>query len=56
MKNVKLGKLWDSLHSSYWFVPTIFAVIAIALAFIMLTLDRAGYYGSIQKWGWIEWH
>ena len=29
------------------------AVIAIALAFGMLTLDRTGYYGTLQKWGWI---
>ncbi len=29
------------------------AVSAIALAFIMLTLDRSGYYGAIEKWGWI---
>lgn len=53
MKNVKLGRLWDSLHSSYWFVPTIMAILAIALAFGMLALDRAGYYGPIEKWGWI---
>ena len=53
MKNVKLAKLWDSLHSSYWFVPTIIAAIAIALAFTMLSLDRAGYYTLIEKWHWI---
>ncbi|NHC37407.1 DUF2254 domain-containing protein [Scytonema millei] len=53
MKNVKIGKIWDSLHSSYWFLPTIMAVIAIALAFTMLNLDRAGYYGPLEKWGWI---
>jgi uncharacterized membrane protein len=53
MNNVKLSKIWDSLHSSYWFLPTIFALIAIALAFTMLWLDRLGYYGPIEKWGWI---
>ena len=53
MKNIKLGKLWDSLHSSYWFVPTLMAVIAIALAFTMLTLDRAGKSGPIESLGWI---
>jgi uncharacterized membrane protein len=53
MKNVKLGKLWDSLHSSYWFLPTIFTLLAIALAFTMLWLDRQGYYGPIEEWGWI---
>ncbi|MEC4812744.1 MAG: DUF2254 domain-containing protein [Scytonema sp. PMC 1069.18] len=53
MKNFKLGKLWDSLHSSYWFIPTLMAAMAIILAVGMLTLDRHGYYGPIEKWGWI---
>jgi uncharacterized membrane protein len=53
MKNIKLSKLWDSLHSSYWFVPTLMAVIAVTLAFAMLTLDRTGKIGPIEKWGWI---
>jgi uncharacterized membrane protein len=40
MRNVKISKLWDQLHSSYWFVPAVMAVVATALAFTMLTLDR----------------
>lgn len=53
MKNIKLGKLWDSLHSSYWFVPTLMAASAIALAFMVLSLDRAGKSGPIEKLAWI---
>lgn len=53
MKNIKLSKLWDSLHSSYWFVPTIMAISAIALAVTMLTLDRTGASKAIAKLGWI---
>lgn len=53
MKNIKLSKLWDSLHSSYWFLPTIMAVLAVGLAVMMLTLDRKGYYGTFEEWGWI---
>lgn len=53
MKNVKLAKLWDSLHSSYWFLPTIMLVGAIALSVFMLTLDREGYYGPLESWGWL---
>ncbi|NEQ19660.1 MAG: DUF2254 domain-containing protein [Microcoleus sp. SIO2G3] len=49
MKNVKLGKVWDELHSSYWFIPTLMAVAAIALAFTMLTLDRTGK-AEINSW------
>lgn len=40
MRNVKLSKFWDQLHSSYWFIPTLMAVVTTALAFTMLTLDR----------------
>ncbi|MER3494260.1 MAG: DUF2254 domain-containing protein [Mastigocladus sp. ERB_26_2] len=53
MKNIKLGKVWDSLHSSYWFVPTLMAITALALATITLTLDQSGKVGIIEKWGWI---
>ncbi|HAG83479.1 MAG TPA: DUF2254 domain-containing protein, partial [Cyanobacteria bacterium UBA12227] len=53
MKNIKLSKLWDSLHSSYWFVPTMMAGFAIALAFTMLTLDQEEIPGLIKKLGWI---
>lgn len=50
MKNVKLSKLWDSLHSSYWFIPTLMAVGSMILANAMLTLDRTG---NTPNWGWI---
>ncbi|MEG4227964.1 DUF2254 domain-containing protein [Microcoleus sp. N9_B2] len=50
MKNVKLSKLWDSLHSSYWFIPTLMALGSIILAIAMLTLDRTG---NIPNWRWI---
>lgn len=52
MKNVKLNKLWDTLHSGYWFLPTIMAIGAVALAFVMLTLDRTSVL-AIEKWWWI---
>jgi len=53
MKNIKLSTLWDSLRSSYWFVPTLMAGGAIALAFTMVTLDQSGKSGPIQKLGWV---
>ncbi|MBD2258040.1 DUF2254 domain-containing protein [Pseudanabaena sp. FACHB-2040] len=40
MRNIRLSKLWDTLQSSYWFLPTIMAVGAIALAFGLVALDR----------------
>jgi uncharacterized membrane protein len=51
MRNVKLSKLWDQLHSSYWFIPTVMAVGATVLAFTMLNLDRAGKV-EIDYW-WV---
>jgi uncharacterized membrane protein len=51
MKNVKIAKFWDSLQSSYLFVPAVIVVTAIALAITMLTLDRGGYYGPLKNWG-----
>lgn len=53
MKNVKIAKLWDTLQSSYLFLPAVIVTIAIALALTMLTLDRQGYYGPLEKWGWM---
>ena len=50
MKNAKLSKLWDMLHSSYWFIPTVTAVIATILAFTMLILDRTGKAGIDYWW------
>lgn len=51
MKNAKISKLWDQLHSSYWFIPAVMAVVATALAFTMLTLDRTDKV-NIDYW-WV---
>jgi len=53
MNNIKLSKLWYSLHSSYWFVPTLMAIVAIALSWAMLALDRSGNSGPTESLGWI---
>lgn len=53
MKNIKLNKLWDSLHSSYWFLPTIIVAISFGLAIAILKLDRAGYHTVLAKLGLI---
>ncbi|MBD2039311.1 DUF2254 domain-containing protein [Microcoleus sp. FACHB-672] len=51
--NIKLSKLWDSLHSSYWFVPALMSGSAMVLAFAMLALDRAGKSGPVEQLAWI---
>jgi uncharacterized membrane protein len=53
MENPRLNKIWDSLQSSYWFIPTLMAIVAVALAFGVLTFDRSGFHGPFEKWGWI---
>lgn len=39
----KLGKIWESLHTSFWFVPSLMVLGAIFLAFATLTLDHQEY-------------
>lgn len=53
IKSIKLGKIWDALHTSYWFVPTLMAISAVALAFFMLTLDQKLGSGLVKELGWI---
>jgi uncharacterized membrane protein len=53
VNNIKLSKLWDSLHSSYWFVPALMALGAVALAFGFLNLDRVLQSGWIDRLSWI---
>ncbi|MBE9160461.1 DUF2254 domain-containing protein [Nodosilinea sp. LEGE 06152] len=52
MKHIKLSKFWDSLRSSYWFLPTLMAAEAIALAFSLLALDRSKSV-DISAFSWI---
>ncbi|OKH38650.1 hypothetical protein NIES2119_08625 [[Phormidium ambiguum] IAM M-71] len=52
MRNVKLKKLWDSLHSSYWFLPSVMVLGGIVLAFTTLALDRTDKV-KMDQWSWI---
>lgn len=44
----RLMKLWEDLRSSYWFVPTLMALVAVGLSVLMVEGDR--------MWGvdWLE--
>lgn len=37
----RLISLWETLHASYWFVPSLMAVTAVLLAYLMLQVDEA---------------
>jgi len=52
MKNIRLSKFWDSLQSSYWFLPSIMALGGLLLAFGMLYLDQQENLITDQL-GWI---
>ena len=40
MKSIKLSKWWDSLNSSFWFVPSLMVGLAIGLSFFTIGLDH----------------
>jgi len=47
-----LLKYWDRLRSSFWFVPAVMAVLAVALALSAVEFDKADE-GWLQGLGWI---
>jgi uncharacterized membrane protein len=53
MKYAKLAKLWDSLHSSFWFVPTLMVVLAIGLSFITIWIDQRLEANIVVKQNWV---
>jgi uncharacterized membrane protein len=46
------GKHWDNLRSSFWFVPALMALSAVALAFLGVAFDEAVAYEWLQAQGW----
>ena len=40
IESVKLGKWWDSLNSSFWFVPSLMVGLAIGLSFFTIGIDH----------------
>ncbi|WP_271076959.1 DUF2254 domain-containing protein [Aurantiacibacter sp. MUD61] len=44
--------LWARLNANYWFYPALFSLIAAALAFLMIYLDRSG---AAQWLNNVEW-
>ncbi|MGB3208640.1 MAG: DUF2254 domain-containing protein [Crinalium sp.] len=52
MKNTKFSKLWDSLNASFWFIPTLMVILAIALSFITIGIDQRLEVDLIENLGW----
>jgi uncharacterized membrane protein len=40
MMKTKLFNIWDSVRTSFWFIPTLMVCSAIGLSFVMIALDR----------------
>jgi len=49
----KLFNFWHSFRSSYWFVPTVMAVLSIALSLGTTTIDTVLSRDVTEKIGWL---
>lgn len=50
---IQVGKLWNSLHSSYWFVPSLLALGAIFFALILIQVDRQIQAEQFEQLSWL---
>jgi uncharacterized membrane protein len=50
---VRLRHLWESLRSSYWFVPSVMTAAAAVLALVSVTLDRRLGGEFVEEVGWL---
>ncbi|HEV2147711.1 MAG TPA: DUF2254 domain-containing protein [Longimicrobiaceae bacterium] len=50
---IRLTKLWESVSASYWFVPTLMAVLSVVLALAMLAVDRGLGPEVLRDVGWV---
>ena len=48
----KFGKLLDSLHASFWFIPTLMVGIAILLSLVTIGIDQRLEADIISDFGW----
>ena len=53
IESVKLSKWWDSLTSSFWFVPSLMVGLAIGLSFFTIGIDHRIESDIISDMGWV---
>lgn len=51
--SARLANLWESLRTSYWFVPTLMTAGGVALSFASVHLDERVNYKWVRTVGWI---
>ena len=50
----RLRALWLNVNASYWFFPSLFSIIAVALAFATVWLDNHGAADWLSKFAWLN--
>ncbi len=53
IKSAKLSKWWDSLNSSFWFVPSLMVGLAIGLSFFTIGIDHRLESDIISDVSWV---
>ncbi len=51
--NDRIRDLWDALHSSFWFVPSLMALLALLLSFVTIRIDEATSVSFVNSLGFI---
>jgi uncharacterized membrane protein len=49
----RIFNIWNSFRSSYWFVPTIMAILAIVIAVVTTNIDAALPQEAARRLGWL---
>lgn len=49
-----LKSIWQSVNASYWFLPAIFSLLALALATLTLWFDRNGWSDLVSQTSWLQ--
>lgn len=50
---IRLVRFWERVRDSYWFVPSLMMIAAVALALAMVEVDRRTAEGPMDALGWI---
>jgi uncharacterized membrane protein len=49
---MKPSYIWETLRSTYWFLPAMMVIASIALAFASVSMDRVLQSQFHEQWGW----
>jgi uncharacterized membrane protein len=50
----RLKTIWQSINASYWFLPAVFSLLALAAATATLWLDRNGWSDVVSQTSWLQ--